>query len=52
MLHMVEWHNLTADVGVSYFFRDAQTVVSPQYLVSHYNRKIVSGGWKLILAVL
>jgi hypothetical protein len=39
MFHTVEWHNLTADAGVSYFFRDAQTVVSPPYSVC-YNRKL------------
>jgi hypothetical protein len=50
--HTGEWRNLTADTGVLYFFRDAQTVVSPHYLVSHDNRKIVSCSWKLILAVL
>jgi N-acetyl-anhydromuramyl-L-alanine amidase AmpD len=47
----VEWRNLTADAGVSYFFRDAQTVVSAHYSVSHDNRKIVSDGQMLILAV-
>jgi hypothetical protein len=51
MFHTVEWCNLTADAGVSYFFRDAQTVVTPHYLVSHDNWKIVSGDRKLILAV-
>jgi hypothetical protein len=51
MFHTVEWHNLTADAGVLYFFHEAETVVSPHYSVSHDNRKIVSGGQKLILAV-
>jgi hypothetical protein len=46
----VEWRNLTAEMGTSYFFRDAQTVVSPDYSLSHDNRKIVLGGLKLILA--
>jgi hypothetical protein len=52
VFHTVEWRNLTADAGVSYFFCNAQTVVSPHYSVSHDNRKIVLDGWKLILAVL
>jgi hypothetical protein len=48
----MEWRNLTTNMGVSYFFHEAQTVVSPHYSVTHDNWKIVSGGWKLILAVL
>jgi hypothetical protein len=51
MFHTVERRNLMADVGVSYFFRDAQTIVSPHYSVSYDNQKIVCGGRKLILAV-
>jgi hypothetical protein len=51
MFHTVEWRNLRTYAGVLYFFCNAQTVVSPHYLVSHDNRKIVLGGWKLILAV-
>jgi hypothetical protein len=50
--HTVEWCNLTADRGVSYFFCDAQTVVSRHYSVAYDNQKIVLGGQKLILAVL
>jgi hypothetical protein len=52
MFHAAEWRNLTVDVGVSYFFHDAETTLSPHYSVSHDNRKIVSGGRKLILAIL
>jgi hypothetical protein len=49
--HTTEWRNLTAHVGVSYFFHDVETAVSPHYSVSHNNQKIVSAGRKLILAV-
>jgi hypothetical protein len=51
MFHTAEWRNLTADAGVSYFFRNTETAVSLHYSVSHDNWKIVSGGQKLILAV-
>jgi hypothetical protein len=46
-----EWHNLMADMGVSYFFCDAETAVSPHYSVSRDNWKIVSGSRKLLLAI-
>jgi hypothetical protein len=49
--HTVEWWNLTADTGVSYFFRDTETAVSLHYSASQHNWKIVSGSRKLILAV-
>jgi hypothetical protein len=52
MFHTVEWRNPMADAGVLHFFRDAQTVVSPHYSVSHNNWKIVSGGRKRIVAIL
>jgi hypothetical protein len=41
MFHAVEWCNLMTDVGVSFFFPNAQTVVSPHYSVSHDNQKII-----------
>jgi hypothetical protein len=54
MFHTAESRNLMADARVSYSFHDTETAVSqsvsPHYLVSHDNRKIVSGGWKLIPA--
>jgi hypothetical protein len=57
--HTAERHNLTADTGVSHFFREAETTVSQSVsqavsqspLLGHDNRKIVSGGCKLILAL-
>jgi hypothetical protein len=41
-----------ADAVVSYFFRDAETVVTHHCSVSRDNQKFVLGGQKLILAVL
>jgi hypothetical protein len=43
--HTAEWHNLTADAGVSYFFGDAETAVSQPPLLGLSQQPKNCVGW-------